>query len=204
MEQKNKLRKKRAAHARGARSRAVRRRSEASVSPTSGDLIKAAMKKKENGIALAGRGRALSPVGDNNDGNNSPNGAARRLPGGQGKAELEQAIQRYVDLYDFAPVGYVSFSRDGRIEEINLAATELLGGTRARWLGSPFAMRVARDDTQLFLHHLLRCRSSEARVETELRLKSPAGDVLHVLLSSTPTTSSLHDGALLFQTAIVD
>ena len=120
------------------------------------------------------------------------------------KGEIEAAIQRYIDLFEFAPIGYVSFSRVGRIEEINLAAAALLGGTRSRWVGSPFAMCVMRDDTQIFLHHLLRCRSSEARVETELRLKSSGSEVLHVLLSSTPMTSSVHDGAFLYQTAIID
>src|SRR5439155_19164286 len=42
------------------------------------------------------------------------------------KSELEAAIQRYVDLFDFAPTGYVSFDRVGRIEEINVAAAQLL------------------------------------------------------------------------------
>ena len=204
MEIKKKLRKKRGAHVRDARCRAVGRRPEASVSPTSGDLIKAAMKKKGNGVSLARKGSALLRADLNGKRSDPSNGASRPLPRGGATAELEQAIQRYVDLYDFAPIGYVSFSRDGRIAEINLAAIRLLGGTRARWIGNPFAMCVAREDTQLFLHHLLRCRTAESRVETELRLKSPASDVLHVLLSSTPTSSSLHDGALLFQTALVD
>src|SRR5439155_21760791 len=136
-------------------------------------------------------------------GTDSSNGASSNSVRAPATTELEAAIQRYVDLYDFAPIGYVSFSRDGRIEEINLAAIELLGGTRKHWIGNPFAMCVARDDAQLFLHHLLRCRSSEARVETELRLKGSGGAPLHVLLSSMPTTSSVHDGALLYQTAIV-
>ena len=43
------------------------------------------------------------------------------------KTELEAAIQRYVDLFEFAPIAYVSFDRVGRIEEINLAAVQLLG-----------------------------------------------------------------------------
>src|SRR5215475_9433867 len=41
--------------------------------------------------------------------------------------EIEHANQRYEDLYEFAPVGYVSFNRAGRIEEINLTATQLFG-----------------------------------------------------------------------------
>src|SRR5438477_1795582 len=147
MEKKNQLRKKRGAHPRDAKRRSVGRRPEASVSPTSGDLIKAAMKKKENVVTLARKGPALRPADLNGKSSNSPNGASRHLQGGQATAELEQAIQRYVDLYDFAPIGYVSFSRDGRIEEINLVATQLLGGPRARWIGRPFAMCVTRDDT---------------------------------------------------------
>src|SRR5882762_10957583 len=54
----------------------------------------------------------------------SKNGApirSRRAPAFRiPKTELEAAIQRFVDLYDFAPVAYVSFDRAGRIEEANL------------------------------------------------------------------------------------
>src|SRR5438105_1988009 len=105
------------------------------------------------------------------------------------KSDLEQAIQRYVDLFDFAPIGYVSFDRVGRIEEINLAATQLLGKSRARLMGSPFALCVAKQDAQLFLEHLLHCRASDTRVDTELHLNGPDGKRLHVQLSSTPAYS---------------
>src|SRR4051794_16701171 len=46
------------------------------------------------------------------------------------QTELEAATQRFVDLYDFAPIAYVSFDRAGRIEEANLATTALLGVAR--------------------------------------------------------------------------
>src|SRR5947208_14494871 len=78
------------------------------------------------------------------------------------KTELESAIQRYVDLYDFAPIAYVSFDRAGRIEEANLAATELLGQSRDLLIGRPFAFYVA--DLDLLLRHLLYCRTSDQRV----------------------------------------
>src|SRR5213595_224430 len=89
------------------------------------------------------------------------------------KTELESAIQRYVDLYDFAPIAYVSFDRAGRVEEANLAATELLGEPRDLLIGRPFAFYVA--DLDLFLRHLLNCRTSEQKVKTELRLKTRKG-----------------------------
>jgi PAS domain S-box-containing protein len=120
------------------------------------------------------------------------------------KTKLEAATQRYVDLFELAPIGYVSFDRVGRIEEINFAAAQLLGGSRARLIGEPFALHVTKDDGLLFLNHLLRCRSSDSRVETKLHLKKRNGDTILTRLESSPMTSSMRDGARLYQTAIVD
>src|SRR5437762_14180284 len=94
---------------------------------------------------------------------------SRRAPAFRNpKTELEAAIQRFIDLYDFAPIAYVSFDRAGRIEEANLAATELLGDPRDLLIGRPFAFYVANLD--LFLQHLLYCRTPQQPVETELQL----------------------------------
>jgi len=121
-----------------------------------------------------------------------------------GMRELEYATQRYADLYDFAPVGYVSFDRAGRIAEINLTGAGLFGMPRERMIGMPFAVFVWREDVPLFLHHLLRCRNSDARVETELRLKNSKHEIIQAQLCSTPITASAHNGAVVFQTSIVN
>src|SRR5438128_6268192 len=130
------------------------------------------------------------------DGNSSIRG--RRHP----KTELEAAIQRFVDLYDFAPIAYVSFDRAGRIEEANLVATELLGEPRDLLIGRPFAFYVGNLDS--FLRHLLYCRTSQQHVETELQLKRRKGVGIPALLCSRPITSTTRNGALLYQTAIMD
>jgi len=118
------------------------------------------------------------------------------------KTELEAAVLRYVDLYDFAPIAYVSFDRTGRIEEANLAATELLGEPRDLLIGRRFAFYVA--DLDLFLRHLLHCRTSQQQVKTELPLKPRRGEPIPALLFSAPITSTAKNGALLYQTAIID
>jgi PAS domain S-box-containing protein len=120
----------------------------------------------------------------------------------QPKSELESAIQRYVDLYDFAPIAYVSFDRAGRIEEANLAATELVSERRDLLIGRPFAFYVA--DLDSFLKHLLYCRTSQQEVKTELLLKSRKGEQIPAVLLSTPITSTTKNGAMLYQTAIID
>src|SRR6266478_5396882 len=114
---------------------------------------------------------------------------SRRAPAVRNpKTELEAATQRFVDLYDFAPIAYVSFDRAGRIEETNLAATELLGVPRDLLIGRPFAFHVA--DLDSFLHHLLYCRTSHEQVKTELQLKPSKGEPIPVQLLSTPITST--------------
>ncbi len=155
--------------------------------------------------------KATSPVGGSStnslNGSRSGNGAIVHPPKPvfrYPKTELEAAIQRYVDLFDFAPIGYVTFDRVGRIEEINVTATRLVGRPREHLIGAPFVVCVAKTDAQVFLRHLLECRFSKGPVETEVHLKTRDGVEFPVLLSSTPASSSMKNGVLLFQTAIVD
>ena len=51
------------------------------------------------------------------------------------RAEVEESLARYTDLYDFAPVGYLTMGRDSRIEQANLTCSKLLGVDRSRLLG---------------------------------------------------------------------
>ena len=118
--------------------------------------------------------------------------------------ELDPEIQRYIDLYEYAPVAYVAFDRSGRIQDLNLAAINLLDRKREFLEGQPFSLCVLPADLDLFLQHLTRCRAGEPRVETNLRLKKHDGAQLSVVLSSTPTTSLVREGAQLFQTGIID
>jgi PAS domain S-box-containing protein len=120
------------------------------------------------------------------------------------KTALKEAIQRYVDLFECAPTGYVAFNRSGRIEEINSTATHLLGRSRRRLIGNSFAICVAKEHTQHFLQHLSKCHSSDGPVVTELYLRRPDGEKFPVQLSSTATVTLTKDGARLYQTALVD
>src|SRR5262249_25926087 len=117
---------------------------------------------------------------------------------------LQHAIQRYADLFDFAPTSYVNFDRSGRIVEINLTAVKLFGLPRERMIGMPFAVFVLREDCPLFLHHLLRCRHAEDRVETELHLKNSKKEIIRAHLCSRALSGLPYNGAMVFQSSIVD
>src|SRR5256886_1234523 len=160
------------------------------------------LRKEKRSTRKTGRGNAGTRNGAQLDSNGRGDRRSSIRELRHPKTELESAIQRYVDLYDFAPIAYVSFDRAGRIEEANLAATELLSEPRDLLIGRPFAFYVA--DLDSLLRHLLYCRTSQQQVKTELLLKSRKGEQIPALLLSAPITSTARNGALLYQTAIID
>ena len=168
----------------------------ASAGPATRELIHMEQSKQ----AMSRAPRKLSANGEAGKSQPSASAPVFRHP----KTELEAAIQRYVDLFEFAPIAYVSFDRVGRIQEINLAAANLLGGSRNSLIGRPFALHVTKEYGGAFLNHLLRCRSSYSRVETELHVKKRNGEIILARLASSPMTSSMKEGAFLYETAIVD
>ncbi|MBM9614699.1 PAS domain S-box protein [Desulfobulbus rhabdoformis] len=50
------------------------------------------------------------------------------------RAEVEAGLEKYYQLYDFAPVGYCTVDQEGEVLESNLAGALLLGVDRARLL----------------------------------------------------------------------
>ncbi len=63
------------------------------------------------------------------------------------QAELDAARARYFDLYDLAPMGYVTVSEAGLILEANLAADALLGVVRGARAGKPvFSGFILKED----------------------------------------------------------
>ncbi|MEI6226457.1 MAG: PAS domain-containing protein, partial [Deltaproteobacteria bacterium] len=60
--------------------------------------------------------------------------------------ELEEARDRYVDLFEFAPVGYLTLDEAGQVNHANLTSATLLGVERKGLLGLPFAGFVDPSD----------------------------------------------------------
>jgi hypothetical protein len=83
----------------------------------------------------------------------------------QVRDELERSLEKYSDLFDFAPVGYFTLDDEGAIRNVNLAGASLIGGLRSRLIGRRFKLFVAAADRPTlteFLHKVLTCRIKES------------------------------------------
>lgn len=90
-------------------------------------------------------------------------------------AEVE-AGQRFIDLYEFAPVAYFSLAPDSEIRQANLAGARLLGYDRMQLSRQYLAAYVADEDLPLFNAMLTRALSSEGIHTDEIRLRLRPGE----------------------------
>ena len=95
------------------------------------------------------------------------------------QAEAETARARYLDLYDFAPVGYFTLSPAGQIEQLNLYASQLLGTERLRLVQRRFVLFVAPAQRLEFGQFLVRVLRTDATQSCELPLLRDDGTPFH-------------------------
>ena len=97
---------------------------------------------------------------------------------------LEESRDRYLALYEFAPVGYLTLTGEGLIEEINLTGAKLFGIERKLLIKRHFAAVVVPKDGDrwhVFFKELMRQKKEAHQVE--LILKRSDNTVFHALLS---------------------
>ena len=98
--------------------------------------------------------------------------------------QLEESRTRYADLYDFAPVGYFTFSGQGLILEGNLTAAEQLGIERSRLINKVFRSYVFQADREIFDSHLRAVFKTPERQTCEVRLTAKNGERFYARLES--------------------
>ncbi|MFZ4562870.1 MAG: hypothetical protein ACOYNU_05780, partial [Bacteroidales bacterium] len=60
------------------------------------------------------------------------------------------ATDKYAELYDFAPSGYFTLSKEGLIIELNLSGSEMLGKERSYLRKKPFVFYVSTNTKPIF------------------------------------------------------
>ena len=111
----------------------------------------------------------------------------------QAQLEMEISRDRYVDLYDFAPVGYLTLNLQGLIKEVNLTAANMLAMERHKLVNSRFANFVTTEDRNCWDQYFLRLRQPGGRQDCELSLMRADKSRLDVNLSGKCTIAdSVH------------
>lgn len=87
--------------------------------------------------------------------------------------DLEATRDRYVDLYNLAPVGYLSLNDQGIVEEANLTCATLLGVSRNELVGQPFSRFVASEDEEIYSLHCRELIETKTAQTCELRMVRP-------------------------------
>jgi PAS domain S-box-containing protein len=107
------------------------------------------------------------------------------------QAALEESRDRYVDLYDFAPNGYLTLDANGVVLQINLTAASFFGKAREKLTGLPLLGFVAPGGRGDFLDFMRKCRghSHGANPVVDLRVRTGDGD-RHVQLLCRPRGSA--------------
>jgi PAS domain S-box-containing protein len=104
--------------------------------------------------------------------------------------ELEASRNKYVELFDFAPVGYFLTDKNGLIAEVNQTGSRLLGVPRQALLQQPFSRFLSRGSADAFYRTLGQVLAThDGRVFTGTLLRS-GGAPAEVLLEMTGESSA--------------
>jgi len=116
--------------------------------------------------------------------------------------QMEATRIRYTDLYDQAPVGYVTVSERGLILHANLTAAELLCASRNELINQPMTRFISREDQDLFSQRFQQLIVAGDLHAYDLRMKNTKGVASWVHL--TAKTAKDCSGVKVFHLVLTD
>lgn len=90
----------------------------------------------------------------------------------QARSELESALERCSDLYDFAPVGYLTLDRNGIIRAANLTGSGLTGVARSRLIGRRFELYIPVETRSVFIAFLAKVFTEQSKEACQVPFQS--------------------------------
>jgi PAS domain S-box-containing protein len=88
--------------------------------------------------------------------------------------DLETTRDSYFDLYELAPVGYLTLNKNGLIQRVNLTAVTMLGLEKDALINKPIQKFIFRDDIDSF--YLLSRSAIETSEDFKLELRFERSD----------------------------
>ena len=101
------------------------------------------------------------------------------------QSELGQPRDRFNDLYDFAPVGFLTLDHDATVLEANLTAASMLGVEREKLIGRKFTRFVARAAQDTLHLHRRAVLDGDGKQACDLLLRRADGTTLFARMETT-------------------
>ena len=99
--------------------------------------------------------------------------------------EVEVSRTKYFDLYDLAPVGYLTLNEKGLILEANLIVSQMLGVDRGALVKQPISRFILPEDQDIYYRHLKQLFETGKQQACELRILRAKADPFWVRIEST-------------------
>jgi PAS domain S-box-containing protein len=115
---------------------------------------------------------------------------------------IAESREKYIDLYDFAPVGYFTFDGNGVIMEVNLTGASLVGIERTQLSGRPFSLLVSPQHRDIFFLHCRKTRQTAQAERCELLIQRKDGSLVPVLMESIAVADTA--GNVTIRSAVTD
>ena len=117
-------------------------------------------------------------------------------------AELEAMRARYFDLYDMAPVGYFTLSKEGMILETNLTAATMLDVLRDSLVNRPVSQFIFNEDQDIYYLHRGQLFQTGEPQACELRMVKKDGEPCWVHLQASAAQDA--DGKPVCRVVMID
>ncbi|MFI3198873.1 MAG: PAS domain S-box protein [Methylococcaceae bacterium] len=99
------------------------------------------------------------------------------------QSHYEESNSYYLDLFDNAPVGYLTLTQEGLIVDVNLTATKLLDVEHKDLLSGRFARFIAPNDADRWYLLFAQLITHNQTLDVELAFKNSQGEILPVQLN---------------------
>ena len=119
----------------------------------------------------------------------------------QAQQALEESRNRYAELYDFAPIGYLAMDDQGAIVQINLTGAAMLGAERARIEGTTFRSYLAGRHVPAFREYLDNVFANTGRMRHTTIITRRDGSIVDVRMESV---LAYYDGRVYCLSALID
>jgi len=105
------------------------------------------------------------------------------------KEKAERAEKKYAELYDFAPSGYLTLTREGEITDLNISTEHMLGKERSQLFESNFGFFVSTDTRAVYNRFLQKIFKTKLKETCEIKLVSTDDSIKYVLLNGIISNS---------------